>query len=82
MSVIFLNLSTITVSLAFAFTFSWKLTLILLIFSPLMAAKGAIQSSVMKRMSKKSDEIEKNLGSFISDTISNIKTVKSFGGYN
>jgi ABC-type bacteriocin/lantibiotic exporter with double-glycine peptidase domain len=57
MSVIFLNLSTITVSLAFAFTFSWKLTLILLVFSPLMAAKGAIQSSVMKRMSKKSDEI-------------------------
>lgn len=65
----------------FAFWYSWKLTLILLVFSPLMAAKGAIAASVLKRISNKSDQLEVELSSFIIDTIGNIKTVKSFGKY-
>jgi ABC-type bacteriocin/lantibiotic exporter with double-glycine peptidase domain len=55
MSVLCLNLSIIIASLAFALYFSWKLTLIVLIFSPLMAAKGAIAATVLKRITKKSD---------------------------
>lgn len=81
-SVLCLNTATIVTSLIFAFSFSWKLTLIVLIFTPLMLAKGAIAVSVIKRISRQSENIEKFLGSFISETINNIKTVKSFGGYD
>lgn len=79
MSVVCLNVSTIASSLALAFYYSWQLTLIVLALAPLMAITGSINMSVLKGMSQKSESSEKAAGSLISDTVCNIRTVKSFG---
>jgi ATP-binding cassette subfamily B (MDR/TAP) protein 1 len=77
--VVCLNLSTITISLILALTSFWQLTLVVLGLSPLMAVTGAVNMKVMKSMSIKSEKFEKYVGSMISDTVCNIRTVKSFG---
>lgn len=77
--VIVLNISTVTTALGFAFYYSWLLTLIVLGLSPLMVISNYIQMSFVKRLASSSQETEKQLGSIISDTVCNIRTVKSFG---
>ncbi len=79
LSVICLNVATISISMFFAFYYSWKLTLIVLALSPLLVASGAINMKVVKGMSEKSEKYEKAVGSMISDSVCNIRTVKSFG---
>ena len=74
-----LNISTISASLILAFYYSWKLTLIVIGLAPLMVVTGAINMQVLKGMSQKSEKFEKAAGSMISDTVCNIRTVKSFG---
>lgn len=79
LAVICLNLSTVVTSLLIAFYYSWKLTLIVLGLSPLLMIAGAVNMAIIKRMTSQSEESEKFLGSLISDTVCNIRTVKSFG---
>lgn len=74
-----LNLATVTTSMIFAFYYSWKLTLIVLALSPLLVASGAINMKLVKSLSEKSEKYEKAVGSMISDSVCNIRTVKSFG---
>jgi ATP-binding cassette subfamily B (MDR/TAP) protein 1 len=77
--VVCLNISTVTISLIIALVYFWQLTLVVLALSPLMVITGAINMKVMKSMSMKSEKFEKYVGSMISDTVCNIRTVKSFG---
>ena len=79
MAVVCLNLATIGASLGFALYYSWKLTLIVLALAPLMVVSGSVNMKVLKGMSEKSEKFEKAAGSMISDTVCNIRTVKSFG---
>lgn len=76
---VFLNIATISTSLIFAFYYSWKLTLIVLGLSPLLVITGAINMQILKGMTSKSEKFEKAIGSMISDTVCNVRTVKSFG---
>ena len=78
-AVVCLNFSTVSLSLFLAFYHSWLLTLIVLGISPLLVVSGAINMAVLKKMSKKAEEHEKAIGTLISDSVSNIRTVKSFG---
>ncbi len=78
-AVMCMNFSTVTISLIFAFTNSWQLTLIVLGLSPLIMVAGAVNMAVIKKMTSKTEETEKFIGSLISDTVVNIRTVKSFG---
>lgn len=79
MGVVCLNFSTVVTSLIFAFYYSWKLTLIVLALSPFLVISGAVNMSILKSMSQKSEKFEKAIGSMISDTVCNMRTVKSFG---
>jgi len=79
MAVMCLNISTVATSLVFAFYYFWQLTLVVLALTPLMVVTGAINMAVMKGMTAKSEKFEKAVGSLISDTVCNIRTVKSFG---
>lgn len=79
LAVVCLNLATITTSMIFAFYYSWKLTLIVLALSPLLVASGAINMKLVKSLGEKSEKYEKAVGSMISDSVCNIRTVKSFG---
>lgn len=79
MGVVCLNVSTVSISLVLAFYYSWKLTLIVLALTPLIVISGAINMSILKGMSQKSEKFEKAVGSMISDSVCNIRTVKSFG---
>lgn len=78
-AVMCMNFSTVTISLIFAFTHSWQLTLIVLGLSPLIMVAGAVNMAVLKKLTSKTEETEKLIGSLISDTVVNIRTVKSFG---
>jgi ATP-binding cassette subfamily B (MDR/TAP) protein 1 len=79
LGVMCLNFSTISASLAFGLYYSWKVTLISLALSPLIAVVGAISMKVIMKFTKISEEAEKFLGSLMSDSVCNIRTVKSFG---
>ncbi len=79
LAVICMNLSTVSISLAFAFYHSWLLTLIVLVISPLIMISGAINMKLIKRLTSKTEETSKFIGSLISDSVVNMRTVKSFG---
>ena len=74
-----LNVSTVGSSLAFGFYYSWKVTLISLALSPLIVVVGAINMKVMMKFTTKSQETEKFLSSLMSDSVTNMRTVKSLG---
>jgi ATP-binding cassette, subfamily B (MDR/TAP), member 1 len=79
LGVMCLNLATVTASLAFGMYYSWKVTLISLALSPLIAVVGSINMKVVMRFTTKNQDTEKFLGSLMSDSVCNIRTVKSFG---
>ena len=74
-----LNISTVTVSMIIAFTHSWKLTLVTCGLAPLLVITSAINMALLKNLTQKSEKFEKAVGSLISDSVCNIRTVKSFG---
>lgn len=78
-SVICLNFSTVFASLAVAFYGSWQITLIALAFSPALIISSSLHIKIFKSLALKSESGEKFINSLISDTVSNIRTVKSFG---
>jgi ABC-type multidrug transport system fused ATPase/permease subunit len=78
-AVVCLNSTTVAVSLVIAMFHCWKIALITLGFTPILMISTSIHVSVTKRMASKSERSEKLIGSLISDTVSNIRTVKSFG---
>jgi ABC-type bacteriocin/lantibiotic exporter with double-glycine peptidase domain len=62
--------------------YSWKITLISLALSPLIAIVGSFGSINMKAAMKsasKAQQTEKFLGTLMSDSVCNIRTVKSMG---
>lgn len=79
LGVMCLNAATIGTSLVFGLYYSWKVTLIALAVSPSIAIVGAINMSVILKFTTKSQETEKFLGSLMSDSVCNIRTVKSLG---
>ena len=79
MGVMCLNVSTVATSLFFGMYYSWKVTLISLALSPLIAIVGSINMKVVMKFTIKSQDTEKFLGSLMSDSVCNMRTVKSFG---
>lgn len=79
LGVMCLNVATISTSLVFGMYYSWKVTLISLALSPIIALVGSINMKVIMRFTSKSQETEKFLGSLMSDSVCNIRTVKSLG---
>jgi ABC-type multidrug transport system fused ATPase/permease subunit len=73
------NVATIVTSLFFGLYYSWKVTLISLALSPLIAVVGSINMKVIMKFTAKSQETEKYLGSLMSDSVCNVRTVKSMG---
>lgn len=74
-----LNVATISASLAFGLYYSWKVTLISLALSPFIAIVGSLNMKIIMKFTTKSQETEKFLGSLMSDSVCNMRTVKSFG---
>jgi ABC-type multidrug transport system fused ATPase/permease subunit len=82
LGVICLNSSTITLSLLVGIYFSWKVTLIALALSPLIAVVGIFNLVNLKatmNSASQSQQSERFLGSLMSDSVCNIRTVKSMG---
>jgi ABC-type bacteriocin/lantibiotic exporter with double-glycine peptidase domain len=78
-AVLCLNSTTVVTGMLIALFHCWKVGLITLAFTPFLMAAASIHMSIFKRMATKSERSEKLIGSLISDTVSNIRTVKSFG---
>lgn len=78
-AVICLNTTTIAVSLIIAMYNCWQIALVTLAFTPILMLSTSINVSIVKRIASKSERSEKLIGSLISDTVTNIRTVKSFG---
>lgn len=79
LGVVCLNGATIITSLFFGMYYSWKVTLISLGLSPLIISVGSINMKVIMKFTSKAQEGEKFLGSLMSDSVCNIRTVKSMG---
>jgi len=79
LGVMCLNIATVVASLAFGLYYSWKVTLISLALSPLIAIVGSLNMKLIMKYTTKSQETEKFLGSLMSDSVCNMRTVKSFG---
>ena len=79
LAVVCLNFSTIFTSLFLAFYNSWQLTLIVMVLTPLLVITSAINMSMVKNLTQKSSKYEKEVGSLISDSVCNARTLKSFG---
>jgi ATP-binding cassette subfamily B (MDR/TAP) protein 1 len=79
LGVMCLNFGTIATSLVFGLYYSWKITLIAMAISPLIAIVGSINMKVLMTFNVMSQQTEKFLGSLMSDSVCNIRTVKSFG---
>jgi ATP-binding cassette subfamily B (MDR/TAP) protein 1 len=79
LGVMCLNIATISTSLVFGLYYSWKVTLIALALSPLIAVVGSINTKVLMKFMSISQETEKFLGSLMSDSVCNVRTVKSLG---
>jgi ATP-binding cassette, subfamily B (MDR/TAP), member 1 len=78
LGVVFLNIATIVTSMVIALYYSWQLTLIVIGLSPLLVVSNAVEMNRVKAFTSKNESSEKFIGSIISDTINNIRTVKSF----
>ena len=79
LGVMCLNMATVGASLVFALVYSWKVTLIALAVSPLMVIIGSLNMKMQLKLNSKSQDAEKFLGSLMSDSVCNIRTVKSMG---
>lgn len=79
LGVMCLNFATIGISLFFGLYYSWKVTLIAMALSPLLVLVGSINMKVIMKFTSISQETEKFLGSLMSDSVCNIRTVKSLG---
>lgn len=82
LGVICQNVTTVIAGLFLAFTHHWLLTLIVLGLSPFIAVVGSINMKRLKALATQSDEAYKEAGTQISDTVTNIRTVKSFGSFD
>jgi ATP-binding cassette subfamily B (MDR/TAP) protein 1 len=62
-----------------AFVASWYLTLVTLAVSPLMMIAGMIQAEFNQGFSQGNDQAYKDSGGFVSEAVTNMRTVASFG---
>lgn len=74
-----LNTATLGTGLTLALYYNWRLTLIVLGLGPLLVVAGSLNMKRLKAYSSQADEAYKLAGTQISDTVCNIRTVKSFG---
>lgn len=79
LGVMCLNIATVGSSLFFGMYYSWKITLVALALSPLIVVVGSINMKVIMRFLQKNQDTEKFLGSLMSDSVCNMRTVKAFG---
>ena len=78
-SVIILNVATLGSGLALAFYYNWRLSLIVIGLGPFLAIAGSLNMKRMKEFANQADKAYTEAGNQISDTVCNIRTVKSFG---
>jgi ABC-type bacteriocin/lantibiotic exporter with double-glycine peptidase domain len=67
------------VSVVLAFIYSWMLTLVLVVFVPIMMVAGFIRITATSGTAKRNKESLEQAGGIALDAISNIRTVKSLG---
>ena len=79
LGVMCLNIATVAASMAFGLYYSWKVTLIALALSPLIAIVGSLNMKIMMKFMTQSQDTEKALGALMNDSLTNMRTVKSFG---
>ena len=72
-------MSSFATGLIIAFTASWKITLITLGVSPFLICSGKIRSNMRTGFSAKTDAAYKDSGNLVTETVTNIRTVFSFG---
>jgi ATP-binding cassette subfamily B (MDR/TAP) protein 1 len=73
------SFSSFVTGMAIAFAASWQLTLVTLGISPLLFASGYLEANMWKGFSSESGEAYKEAGTFIGETVINMRTVASFG---
>lgn len=78
-AVVNLNSTAVICAVIIAVVHCWQIGLVSLAFTPLLIMTSFIHISVVKSLTRKSEKSEKFIGCLISDTVSNIRTVKSFG---
>jgi ATP-binding cassette subfamily B (MDR/TAP) protein 1 len=79
LSVIILNLSTLTAGLTLAFSYNWRLALVVIGLGPFLVIAGSLNMKRMKQFASEADKAYTEAGNQLSDTVCNIRTVKSFG---
>ncbi|XP_059172799.1 ATP-dependent translocase ABCB1-like [Physella acuta] len=72
--------STWAAAYVMAFTRSWKLTLVVAIFSPLLALAGALIVRVMRKMASKETAAYAKAGAIAEQALRSIRTVQAFQG--
>jgi ATP-binding cassette subfamily B (MDR/TAP) protein 1 len=76
------TVSCLVTGIVIAFAYDWRTSLVTLGLMPLMILSGYINMKFMVGFSEKSDEAYKDSSSIIMETLTNIRTVTSFGVEN
>ncbi|XP_074659659.1 ATP-dependent translocase ABCB1-like [Tubulanus polymorphus] len=75
--VVFQSFANLGVGIIISFIFGWKLTLVILLFLPLMAAGGMLQTKLMTGFAKADQPIIEQGAKIAVETISNVRIVTS-----
>ena len=68
--------------IAVGFFYSWKVSLVVLLVSPIMAIGNAMQMQFTKGLTESTNDLIKDANLLCGDTISNFRTIQSFGNAN
>ena len=79
---LFQNLSCLLTGIVIAFIFEWRTALVALGLIPFLIAAGAIRMAFRTGSATKSEEAYKNSSNIIMESMTNIRTVCSFGYEN
>ncbi len=79
MNLAFMNIVTIVLALAFAFVRGWQLTLVLVALLPVLGVSAMAQMLVMNGVAKTDSKALALAGQVLSESITAIRTVTSFG---
>ena len=73
------SLSSFVTGMVIAFTASWQLTLVSLAVAPMIVMSGQVQAKFNQGFASSNDDAYKDAGGFIGETVTNMRTVASFG---
>ena len=76
------SITTCITALIIAFIYEWRITLIALGFMPVIVAAGAIKAAYKNGQTYKEDASLKDASQIVMETLTNIRTVVSFGVEN